>query len=85
MFGDVARDVWIQFESKAQYDSLESQMYEIIDRNAGNSDIKIYIKLEKLRKDLLPGFRIQATGAGIEQLKNLVGMENVIVKDKVKK
>ncbi len=85
LFGDVARDVWIQFESKAQYDSLESQMYEIIDRNAGNSDIKIYIKKEKLRKDLLPGFRIQATGAGIEQLKNLVGMENVIVKDKVKK
>lgn len=81
-FADVPQNVWLQFESREQYEQMESRMYEIIDQYAGSSMIKIYIKKEKLRKDLPAQFGIQATGGGIELLKTLVGAGNVIVKER---
>lgn len=79
-FADLPQNVWVQFESREQYERLEHRMYEIIDQNAGSSTIKIYIKKGKLRKDLPPRFGIQAAGEGIDLLRAIVGNENVIVK-----
>ncbi|MBO5237642.1 MAG: DNA polymerase III subunit alpha [Lachnospiraceae bacterium] len=81
-FDDIPRDVWLQFETREQYDELESRMYDIIDQYSGSSMVKIYIKEGKLRKNLPAQFGIQASGIGLERLRTMLGNENVIVKER---
>ena len=81
-FDDIPRDVWLQFETKEAYERLQSELYQIIDRHAGSSFIKIYIREEKLRKNLPPQFAIASGGEALEELKALLGAENVVVKDR---
>ena len=83
-FDDIPKDIWLQFETKEQYDRLEAQLYDIIDQYPGSSTVKVYIREEKLYKTLPPQFGIQSTGTSLERLKALLGQENVIVKDKGK-
>ena len=81
-FEDIPRDVWLQFETKEAYERLQSELYQIIDRHAGSSFIKIYIREGKLRKNLPPQFAIASGGEALEELKALLGAENVVVKDR---
>lgn len=81
-FDDIPRDVWLQFETKEAYEWLQSELYQIIDRHAGSSFIKIYIREGKLRKNLPPQFAIASGGEALEELKALLGAENVVVKDR---
>ena len=81
-FDDIPRDVWLQFETKEAYERLQSELYQIIDRHAGSSFIKIYIREGKLRKNLPPQFAIASGGEALEELKALLGTENVVVKDR---
>lgn len=81
-FEDIPRDVWLQFETREQYDRLEQRMYDIIDQYSGSSTVKIYIKEGKLRKNLPLQFGVQAFGEALEMLRAMTGAENVIVKDK---
>ena len=81
-FDDIPRDVWLQFETKEAYDRLQSELYQIVDRHAGSSFIKIYIREGKLRKNLPPQFAIASGGEALEELKALLGAENVVVKDR---
>ncbi len=81
-FDDIPRNVWLQFETREQYDDLENQMYDIIDQYPGNSMVKIYIKEGKLLKNLPSQFGIQASGTGLELLRTMLGTDNVIVKDR---
>ena len=81
-FDDIPRDVWLQFETKDAYERLQSELYQIIDRHAGSSFIKIYIREGKLRKNLPPQFAIASGGEALEELKALLGAENVVVKDR---
>ena len=81
-FDDIPRDVWLQFETKEAYERLQSELYQIIDRHAGSSFIKIYIREGKLRKNLPPQFAIASGGEALEELKALIGAENVVVKDR---
>ena len=81
-FDDIPRDVWLQFETKEAYERLQSELYQIIDRHAGSSFIKIYIREGKLRKNLPPQFAIASGGEALEELKELLGAENVVVKDR---
>ena len=81
-FDDIPRDVWLQFETKEVYERLQSELYQIIDRHAGSSFIKIYIREGKLRKNLPPQFAIASGGEALEELKALLGAENVVVKDR---
>ena len=81
-FDDIPRDVWLQFETKEAYERLQSELYQIIDRHAGSSFIKIYIREGKLRKNLPPQFAIASGGEALEELKALLGAENVVVKDR---
>ena len=81
-FDDIPRDVWLQFETKEAYERLQSELYQIIDRHAGSSFIKIYIREGKLRKNLPPQFTIASGGEALEELKALLGAENVVVKDR---
>ena len=81
-FDDIPRDVWLQFETKEAYERLQSELYQIIDRHAGSSFIKIYIREGKLRKNLPPQFAIASGGEALEELKTLLGAENVVVKDR---
>ena len=81
-FDDIPRDVWLQFETKEAYERLQSELYQIIDRHAGSSFIKIYIREGKLRKNLPPQFAIASGGEALEELKILLGAENVVVKDR---
>ena len=81
-FDDIPRDVWLQFETKEAYERLQSELYQIIDQHAGSSFIKIYIREGKLRKNLPPQFAIASGGEALEELKALLGAENVVVKDR---
>ena len=81
-FADLPKNVWLQFESMEQYRLLESQMYEIIDRYPGNSNVKLYIKAEKLRKNLPEQFAVMSSKSAIDAFTDMLGSGNVIIKDK---
>jgi DNA polymerase-3 subunit alpha len=80
-FDDMPKDVWLQFETKDHYHLLERQLYDIIDSHPGNSVVKVYIKDGKLRKNLPEQFGIRICKETRELLKDMVGSDNVIVKE----
>ncbi len=84
-FADIPRDVWLQFETREQYERLQKQLYEIIDEYAGRSLIKVYIREGKLLKNLTAQFGIQTSADAMEKLRALLGADNVIIKEKIKK
>lgn len=81
-FDDMPKDVWLQYETKEQYNQLEKRLYEIIDAYPGSSGVKIYIKNGKLRKDLPAQFGIQVKHESESLLTDMLGEGNVIIKDR---
>ncbi|MBQ8982606.1 MAG: DNA polymerase III subunit alpha [Lachnospiraceae bacterium] len=79
-FDQIPRDVWLQYDTKAEYKLLESQLYDLIDEHPGESTVKIYIREGKLRKDLPPKFGIQVDQEVVELLQDMLGEENVVIK-----
>ena len=76
-FDDVAKTVWIQFETKEDYESREQILFDTIAGNEGRDRIKIYVKNPKAVKEMPPKYNISADADMVEKLTKTFGSENV--------
>jgi DNA polymerase-3 subunit alpha len=78
-FSDISRTLWIQFETKEEYENMESQLFDAISGNEGKDHIKIYVKNPKAIKQLPDRYNISADEELVERLGNVFGKDNVKV------
>lgn len=81
-FDDCRREVWIQFEDKAQYEASEAALADSIRSMDGNDSIVIYLKAEKAKKVMPPSWSLSVTDDNIKALSGKFGADNVRVVDK---
>lgn len=80
-FDDLPKALWIQFETMdhyhSQYKTIESRWVE----GKGQDDLIFYIKETKQMKKI-PRISLKIEGEDLTELKDLVGEENVVLRDK---
>ena len=78
-FEDIAKTVWIQFETKEDYEQQESKLFDAIAGNEGRDKIKIYVKNPKAVKEMPDRYNISADEEMVGNLTKIFGEENVKV------
>ncbi len=81
-FAQTRREVWLQFESKADFEAREQTLYELTAPSDGEDPLVIYCKAEKAYKRLPPNHNIQAEPVILSRLTNLLGESCVKVVEK---
>ena len=59
-FSQIPKELWIQFPDKDAYLAAERELLEILKPAEGNDQVIIYLRQEKAKKILPPGWRVQA-------------------------
>ncbi|MBQ2532430.1 MAG: DNA polymerase III subunit alpha, partial [Lachnospiraceae bacterium] len=59
-FEEISKTLWIQFETKEDYESMEQGLFDAIAGNEGRDHIKIYVKNPKAIKELPSKYNICA-------------------------
>lgn len=72
-FNKMPRGIYLQCEDKDAYLGMEQKIYEILDRYPGESKVKIFLKKEKLGKELPNQFCVEACEALMQELRQLLG------------
>ncbi|MBP5266100.1 MAG: DNA polymerase III subunit alpha, partial [Lachnospiraceae bacterium] len=78
-FEEIARTLWIQFETKEDYESMEPELFSAIAGNEGKDHIKIYVKNPKAIKELPSRYNICADAETVRKLSEKFGADNVKV------
>lgn len=78
-FGEMPRQLWVQFSDKAQYESEVHQLYEILKESDGKDEVVVYIKEERAMKKLPPSRNILINEQILKELKHKYGNNNVKV------
>ncbi len=81
-FAQTPKEVWLQFESKADFEAQEQTLYELTASSDGDDPLIIYCKAEKAYKRLPPNHNIQAEPGVLSRLTNLLGESCVKVVEK---
>ena len=76
-FDKVPKYVWLRFDNRAAYDTLEKKLSELIQTSHGNDEIYIYLDKEKQKKKLPANQNIKADDNMIRCIQALIGPENV--------
>ena len=78
-FNDVPRQLWIQLENRAEYESAFEKIKNIIFDSDGRDNVIIYVKDERVKKVLPANMRVNADENIVERLSEVFGNENVKV------
>ncbi len=81
-FSQIPKELWIQFPDKDAYLAAERELLEILKPAEGNDQVIIYLRQEKAKKILAPGWRVQADRQLLAKLSELYGEKNVKVVEK---
>ena len=81
-FSQIPKELWIQFPDKDAYLASERELLEILKPAEGNDQVIIYLRQEKAKKILPPGWRVQADRQLLAKLSELYGEKNVKVVEK---
>ena len=81
-FSQIPKELWIQFPDKDAYLAAERELLEILKPAEGNDQVIIYLRKEKAKKILPPGWRVQADRQLLAKLSELYGEKNVKVVEK---
>ncbi|MCI8482905.1 MAG: DNA polymerase III subunit alpha [Lachnospiraceae bacterium] len=82
-FEDTRKELWLQFETKEEYEQKESQFTELMEFGPGKDQILVYISEEKVMKRLYPGQSIGILPETVNKLTNFLGEKNVKVVEKI--
>jgi DNA polymerase-3 subunit alpha len=80
-FDNLPKQVYLQCENMEAYLSLESNIYDILDKYPGESNVTVCLKAEKKRKQLGRQFRVTIGEPLLQELKELLGEGKVITMD----
>ncbi|MBQ1639692.1 MAG: DNA polymerase III subunit alpha, partial [Lachnospiraceae bacterium] len=78
-FEEISKTLWIQFETKEDYESMEQGLFDAIAGNEGRDHIKIYVKNPKAIKELPSKYNICADTETVQKLSEKFGADNVKV------
>ena len=76
---EIPRRIWIRCQDKEVWYAKEKALYDILDRNRGNSSVMIYLEKERARKLLPMRWNVSADDAVIADISGLFGENNVKV------
>jgi DNA polymerase-3 subunit alpha len=78
-FEEISKTLWIQFETKEDYEAMEQGLFDAIAGNEGRDHIKIYVKNPKAIKELPSKYNICADRETVQKLSEKFGADNVKV------
>ncbi len=81
-FEEIPKELWIQFPDKEAYLSGEKELLDILGGEEGNDRVVIYLRQEKAKKILPPGWNVRADRALTEKLMGIYGEKNIRVVEK---
>ena len=76
-FEEVPREVWLQFENKAELERVEDELNKIFEGNKGNARVMLYCREERQVKQVNAIRGISYAETAIDELKHKLGSENV--------
>lgn len=76
-FENVPKELWLQFQNRAEYDAKLQKVLDALAPYDGNDHIGIFLKEEKARKILPSNYDISAEPGAIAAAKEILGDENV--------
>lgn len=82
-FEEVPREVWLQFENKAELERVEDELNKIFEGNKGNARVMLYCREERQVKQVNAIRGISYAEAVIDELKQKLGSENVKIVVKI--
>ncbi|MGI6008313.1 MAG: DNA polymerase III subunit alpha [Ruminococcus sp.] len=81
-FGEMPRQLWIQFTSRQEYEQQVQGLYDILKTSDGNDEVVLYIRKERAIKKLPPSRSVRIEGRLLEDLAVRYGEGNVKVVEK---
>ena len=82
-FEEVPREVWLQFENKAELERVEDELNKIFEGNKGNARVMLYCREERQVKRVNTVRGISYAEAVIDELKHKLGCDNVKIVVKI--
>ena len=84
-FSDIPRELWIQFESKDDYNQKEKELLEDLRKSQGTDSVVVYLKDVKAMKKLSAAYHVNLQEDWLCQMMKKYGGNNVKVVEKVLK
>ncbi len=81
-FEDTRKELWLQFETKEEYEAKEAELFSILRDSDGKDGVVIYISSIKAMKRLPDSQSILADSGIVNNLTNFLGENNVKVVEK---
>jgi DNA polymerase-3 subunit alpha len=81
-FGEMPRQLWIQFPDKREYEKQVQGLYDILKSSDGNDEVVLYIRKERAMKKLPPSRSVKIERRLLEDLSVRYGEANVKVVEK---
>lgn len=81
-FDDVTRELWLQFDTKENYEREREKLAEVLRDSDGNDRVVIYISSERAVKRLPERCNVSADRGIVNNLTNFLGENNVKVVEK---
>ena len=81
-FSKIPKELWLQFEDKDSYMAREKELMDVLRLSDGNDRVIIYLRKEKARKILPPGWNVDVDRDLLGKLTELYGEKNVKVVEK---
>lgn len=76
-FDDIPKKLWVQFADMKAFEEGYQNLIKILDTSDGRDHVWVYVAAENKRKDLGPGYTVNATPALSEALSEAFGKDNV--------
>ena len=82
-FSDIPKELWIQFESKADYSQKEKELLEDLRKSQGTDSVIVYLKYVKAMKKLSAAYHVNVQDDWLAQMCKKYGNNNVKVVERV--
>ena len=81
-FSKIPKELWLQFPDKDSYMAGEKELMDVLRLSDGSDRVVIYLRKEKAKKILPPGWNVEADRELLGKLTELYGEKNVKVVEK---
>ena len=81
-FDQMPRQLWIQFASRREYEHQVQELYDILRQSDGNDQVVVYLKQERMMKQLPAARSVRIDQDLLDSLTNRYGAGNVKVVEK---
>ncbi len=81
-FGEVPKELWIQFENLEDYHVKERELFGLLRGQEGQDSVILYLKQEKAKKILPSNWNVRADSLLLDKLTKILGEKNIRLVEK---